>query len=86
MNKAAIKIISINLLIFTVYTLVLVYYVNSWILMGIFILIHAFACLLLAFSDEESLPKGAFIISLLLILLIGIGTCTHLFSESAKHW
>jgi hypothetical protein len=86
MNKAAIKILSINLLIFTVYTLVLVYYVNSWILMGIFISMHALICLTLAVSDEESMPKGAFIISLLVILLIGIGTCTHLFSESAKHW
>jgi hypothetical protein len=85
MNKAAIKILSINLLIFTVYTLVLVYYVNSWILMGIFISMHALICLGLAVSDEESMPKGAFIISLLVILLIGIGTCTRLFNDT-KYW
>jgi hypothetical protein len=85
MNKAAIKVLSINLLVFTAYTLVSMQYSTGWIFMIDCLFIHVIVCLLLAFSNEESLPKGAFIISLLLILLIGIGTCTHLFSESLKH-
>ena len=86
MNKTAIKILSINLLIFTAYTLVSMQYAAGWLLMMPCIFLHGFICFLLALSDEENLPKGAFIISLLVILLIGIGTCTHLFNASAKHW
>jgi hypothetical protein len=85
MNKASIKVVSINMLIFTVYTLVSMQYATGWEFMIYCLFIHLIVCLLLAFSNEESLPKGAFIISLLLILLIGVGTCTHLFSESLKH-
>jgi hypothetical protein len=85
MDKAAIKVVSINMLIFTVYTLVSMQNVKGWEFMIYCLFIHVIVCLLLAFSNEKSLPKGAFIISLLLILLIGIGTCTHLFSESLKY-
>ena len=85
MNKAAIKILSINLLVFTAYTLVSMQYPAGWMFMIDCLFIHVVVCLLLAFSNEETMPRGAFLISLLLILLIGIGTCTHLFSESLKH-
>jgi hypothetical protein len=86
MNKAAIKILSINLLVFTGYTLGAIQSLDGWLFMMPCIFLHGFICFLLALSNEENLPKGAFIISLLVILLIGIGTCTHLFNASAKHW
>ncbi len=86
MNKAAIKILSINLLIFTAYTLGAMQHSDGWVIMMPCLFLHGFICFLLALSNEANLPRGAFIISLLVILLIGIRTCTHLFNESAKHW
>jgi hypothetical protein len=85
MNRNAIKVVSINLAVFAAYTVVSILYPAGWMFMIDCLFIHTIVCLLLAFSNEESMPRGAFLISLLLILLIGIGTCTHLFSESLKH-
>jgi hypothetical protein len=87
MNKTAIKILSINLLIFTAYTSIAIVYPDAgWLLLCLCIFLHGFICFLLALTDEESMFRSAYIISLLVILLIGIGTCTHLFTESSKHW
>ena len=80
MDKAFIKIVSINLLIFTAYTFVSMAF-HAWLLLAICFPMHALICFLLALSNEERLPKSAFFLSLLLILLIGFGTCTHLFSQ-----
>ena len=86
MDKAFLKIVGINLLIFTTYTLVSKLYLQGWFFLAICLLMQTIVCLTMALSNEKTLPRGAFILSLLLILLIGIGICTHLFTESAKHW
>jgi hypothetical protein len=86
MDKTFIKIVSINLLIFTAYTFVSMAF-QSWLIVAICYLMHALVCFILALSNEERLPRSAFFMSLLLILLIGFGTCTHLFSQySNTHW
>ena len=80
MNKTFIKIVSLNLLIFTAYTFVSMAFQN-WLVIGICFLMHALICFFLALSNEERFPKNANFMSLLLILLIGFGTCTHLFYQ-----
>ena len=87
MNTAFTKIVGINLLVFTVYTFVSMAF-KTWLILAICFSMHVLVCFFLALSNEENLPRKAFFMSLLLILLIGFGTCTHLFSkyENTNWW
>jgi hypothetical protein len=81
MDKTFTKIVGINLLIFTAYTFVSMAF-SGWPIEVVCFPMHALVCLFLALSDEKRLPRGAFFLSFLLILLIGFSRCTHLFTES----
>jgi hypothetical protein len=83
MDKESIKVLRNNLLVFIAYILLSFIRKDGWALLGFCIFTHLIYCLSLAIGEYEGLPQNAYWLCFFIILLIGCGTCTYLFSSTA---